>query len=173
MTTTNTKKKYIRTRIHVFPEFLSHPAIQAYWNSPHWSPVVVNNNIIYVWPDCGTHPIEAVFPISFGPCDYCLLFRSRKNSRIFVTPISEIKIPGGRYHNLSKKFIAVYNANRLKLAFAIVLTGSIENACKLINASKDISYSLDLNYIIIEHKEGQEEEVKSLLLTTFEEVEEE
>ncbi len=158
----------IRIKVNLMPPWaeIICPPLQAFYNSPCWKPVMTLDNVIFVYPDSGK--IEAVYPIKFATWENALLYRSRKRSLIYATPV-ERRIPG-KNNNVTKEF-EIIEANTLTAALAIVLTGDIEAARELLRVA-NIDLSPDYNYIIVSPnpQEGSNidiEEIKKLIIAKY------
>lgn len=167
--TTQTKTKTltteeIRIKVNLMPPWaeIICPPLQAFYNSPYWKPVMTADNVIFLWPDVSE--VEAVYPINFGVWESALLFRSRRRSLIYATPV-ERRIPG-KNNNVTKEF-EIIEANTLTAALAIVLTGDIEAARELLRMA-DIELSSDYNYIVVIPREEEAvEKIKKLVIAKY------
>ena len=168
--TTQTKTKTltteeIRIKVNLMPPWaeIICPPLQALYNSPYWKPVMTLDNVIFVYPD-SRREIEAVYSIKFAIWENALLYRSRRRSLIYVTPV-ERRIPG-KNNNVTKEF-EIIEANTLTAALAIVLTGDIEAARELLRMA-DIEISSDYNYIVVVPREEEAvEKIKKLVIAKY------
>ena len=169
---TQTSGKVLKIRVNLWPEWLEAPALQAYACSPYWHPVATANGVVFVW--WSPNEVESVFPVAYGPWKYALMFRSRTGKRLYIAPVGEVHVPGGRFSNLTKEFEVVYNASALEFAIASLLTGSVKLAKELLSLA-DIIYmhNFNLNYIAVRPKRLEAlEDIKKLIIVPFEEEEE-
>ncbi len=168
--TTQTKTKTlttkeIRIKVNLMPPWaeIICPPLQAFYNSPYWKPVMISDNVIFLWPDVSE--VEAVYPINFGVWKSALLFRSRRRSLIYATPVSERRIPG-RKSNMTKEF-EIIDADTVTAAVALIITGSIERTRELLRMAV-IELSSDYNYIVVVPREEEAvEKIKKLVIAKY------